>query len=450
MTIEVDVSAVPADVGLSRTILIPAVKATQGRRSFYNLTLSLLELVEAVELPDPEKPLADNRRVQKSRARSFAVDYLLGNADDYVWVCPPVMVRAEPGEITVHSTIKEFDNGTSWVLLEITRALVWAILDGQHRTLGFKLAFDELRESIRKSRALVNAERKDGATPEVLHKLESALAQNQRKMDELSQSHVAVTLVEAPSEVGRQMFVDIARNAKGVNPDFTVILDERSVVNRIAVDLAAQHPLLQGRVESGQSSRITAKSKELIGAKTVADIVRSVIVGTGRVGKRVEHEVARSEDGYRKQVAEFLDSLVASFGDLQDVMGGRVAAPELRKESLLGSGTMLRVLAIVWHKLRKGDPENGISPMAVGAIETYFKELDPYMRPFTDVETRDRVTGEVKVQYGMPLEDPLWMPTRSFLPGSRAPQARQGTIKSLSEEMADWARNGLPENAKNE
>lgn len=451
MTIEqVDVSEIPAEVGLSQTILIPAFKASQAGRTFYNLTLSLLELVAAVEMPDPDKPLPDNRRVQKTRAKNFAVDYVLGNADANVWVCPPLMVRCEPGEVKVHKTIKDFENGTAWVLLEMTRALVWAILDGQHRALGFKIALDELRDDIRKSRSLVNAEEKDGATPEVLAELKASLERNERKMAELAESHVAITLVEAPSSVGRQMFVDIARNAKGVNPDFTVVLDERSVVNRIAVELAAQHTLLQGRVEDGQSSRISAKSKELVGAKTVADIVRSVIVGTGRVGKRVEQEVASSEDVYLKQVSEFLDTLVASFADLQALIDGDVEAPELRHESLLGSSTMLRVLAIVWHKLREGDPENGVSPMPVGKIETFFRELDPHMRSFKDVKTTDRATGDTKTKYGMPTGHPLWMPTGSFLPGSKAPQARQGTIKSLSDQMAAWARNGLPDEAKDE
>jgi hypothetical protein len=31
-----------------------------------------------------------------------------------------------------------------------------------------------------------------------------------------------------------------------------------------------------------------------------------------------------------------------------------------------------------------------------------------------------------------------------FIPGTTAPQARQGTINSLSKTLVDWARNGIP------
>ena len=85
------------------------------------------------------------------------------------------------------------------------------------------------------------------------------------------------------------MFVDIADNAKGVNPDFTTNLDQRDVINRMASDLIDNHPLLKGRVELGQSSRMSAKNPNFIGAKSVADIARAVNLGvSGRVGKRVQ------------------------------------------------------------------------------------------------------------------------------------------------------------------
>jgi hypothetical protein len=35
----------------------------------------------------------------------------------------------------------------------------------------------------------------------------------------------------------KQMFVDIVNNTKGVNRDFTTILDQRDVINRIAAEL---------------------------------------------------------------------------------------------------------------------------------------------------------------------------------------------------------------------
>lgn len=227
-----------------------------------------------------------------------------------------------------------------------------------------------------------------------------------------------------------------------MNPDFTVVLDERSVVNRIAVDIANQHPLLKDRVETGQSKRISKNSLEFVGAKTVADIARSVFVGSGRVGKKKEADMAKAEDKYLGDVSDFLDSLVASFADLQDLTAGGVEAPELRQESVLGSSTMLRVLAIVWHELRATDGSE--KQMPVGKIEEFFRELDGHMRPFAEIKDTNPTTGEAETKYGMPLDNDLWMKTKAFLPGSKAPQARQGTISSLANQMVVWARTGVP------
>lgn len=83
---------------------------------------------------------------------------------------------------------------------------------------------------------------------------------------------------------------------------------------------------------------------------------------------------------------------------------------------------MLRVLAIVWHDLR----EAGIS---IGNVEQFFSELEPLMKFGPD---------------GIADDDPVWMKTGAFLPGSTAPQARQGTVAALAKSIEAWYFDGIP------
>ncbi|MCI0426282.1 MAG: hypothetical protein L0Z47_10650 [Actinobacteria bacterium] len=438
----IDTSSVPVDVGVSRTVEIPATRYRQGDRTFYSVTLSVADLIKVLELPDPHKPLEDNRVVQETRARAFGLEYLLRDDDRHGWICPPMIVRADPGELAVANVIHEFGNGTAWVVLQVSMTLAWRILDGQHRALGFDIAIKHCTERIRDLRDAIRKSESNGQPAEATAALRKELDSFEHKLRSVGDSHVSTTLVEASRDAGKQMFVDIARNAKGVNPDFTTVLDQRSVVHRIAMELAGSHPLLKDRVEHGQRARMSKTNPNLLGAKAVADIVHGVLVGSGRVGRRKEMEIARNESASAKRVSEFLDTLVAGFEDLRLVASGELEPVALREESLLGSATMLRVLAVVWHDLR--DPDDGAKPTPVGEIEEFFRSLAPFMRAFHDVEITDPVTGATETQRGIAPDDPLWMPTNAFRPGAKAPGATQGAIKDLSRAMIRWARSGSP------
>ena len=173
----------------------------------------------------------------------------------------------------------------------------------------------------------------------------------------------------------RQIFADIANNAKGIRPDFKVFSDQRDVVNRIAREVATEHPLFtEGGVEDGQSTSMSASNPKLIGAKNVADIVRSVHVGvTGRVGRRVDDELSSNEVLASRKVKNFLDTLLASFPELRQIVNGEITPIELRKESMLGYGTIYRVLAGVYYELKRAD--EGKSPFSESEIREVLKKL---------------------------------------------------------------------------
>jgi hypothetical protein len=116
--------------------------------------------------------------------------------------------------------------------------------------------------------------------------------------------------------------------------------------------VASSHVLLKDRVEHGQRARMSKNNPNLVGAKAVADIVKGVLVGPGRVTRVKELDIAKAESASQQKVVEFLDSLLTGFSEFQDIVGGTLDPLDLREKSLLGSATMLRVLAVVWHDLR--------------------------------------------------------------------------------------------------
>ena len=169
-------------------------------------------------------------------------------------------------------------------------------------------------------------------------------------------------------------------------------------------------------------------NENFLGAKGVADIVRAVLVGTGRVGVRVEDEISKNMARSTRRVEQFLDVLVAAFDDLRDIADNRQSPRDLRERSMLGSVTMLRVLAATYHALTKSDPASGKIAWSRAEVEDFFRKLAPHLR-------RIPITAK----------DKFWLDTKAFVSGGTAPMASQGSIKSLVSTMETWARNGLPD-----
>jgi DGQHR domain-containing protein len=429
MSVELDAKKL-GDIGAPKPIEVPATRYRQGRREMYHLTVTLAQLTQLIpKRPDPDKPIEGNRRVDPRRARKFG-DYVLERDN---WVSPAIIVRIPSGEVE-YTVAHEFPDSTAWGVLKIPLHVLTEILllDGQHRTLGTFIALDEINEKIRELRDGVDAAKEDENTP-VVAEMEKQLKKALSGRERLNKEHIAVDLAVVSTTQGKQMFVDIADNAKGVNPDFTTILDQRDVINRMASDLIDNHTLFEGRVELGQSSRMSAKNPHFIGAKSVADIARAVNIGiSGRVGKRVQDELTAELPAAVKRASAFLDVLVAAFPGLQEMVDGEIEPVELREEgsehrSMISSATMLRVLGGAYHDLTMPPKKEEIQPMSRSDIEVFFKSLAPKMR---DIPIEE--------------DDGFWMPTGAFLPGSTAPSARQGSMTALVRNVVGWAQNGHP------
>jgi len=395
----------------------------------FHITITLAQLTQLVpKRPDPNEPIEGNRRVDPARAKKFG-EYVLAKDD---WVSPAIIVRAPSGEVDFEPS-HQFEDGTAWGIIKIPLHVLTEILllDGQHRTLGTFIAVDEINERIRTKRDAVEAARAD-ENPPVIAAMEAGLRKLVDAREKLNREHIAVDLALVSTKQGKQMFVDIANNAKGVNRDFTTILDQRDVINRIAVDLIENHALLNDRVELGQATRMSPTNANFVGAKAVADIVRTVHVGvSGRVGARVEDELSRNLPEAVDKVEKFLDLLVAAFPDLQDMIDDELDPVDLRAEgsthrSMIASATMMRVLAGAYYELTR-KPASVRDPKAMkrSEIEVFFAALEPKMRLIPIAE-----------------DDAFWLPTGAFMAGTTAPQARQGTISALVRSLVAWARDG--------
>jgi hypothetical protein len=114
----------------------------------------------------------------------------------------------------------------------------------------------------------------------------------------------------------------------------------------------------------------------LVSAKTVADIVRATYVGVlGRVSKAQERS-ARDQQVVQ-DATQFLQALTKVLPELLTK-----SAAELRETSLTSSGTVLRLLAGVWHTVRASVSDTGDSAaprMTYDDFVAFLKKLQPHM-----------------------------------------------------------------------
>ena len=435
-TIDIETTEL-AGLGLTAKEDVLVLCSKQGPFIRYSLVMPPGVLIRSTKTPDPDQPFPGNRKVERGRAQKFA-DYLKVNAQSaHGWTCPPHQLRAHPSDIEFKKWVQE---QTGLAIVAIEKFRNWDIQDGQHRILGFNLFNDQMQQRVDDLRKLVTKSERNGDEPEVTKKLKRELrdADTTRRAI-LEDSMVEVVIVVAEESAHRQMFADIAMHAKGINPDFATVLDQRDPVHRIATDLMAGYSPLDGMVNDGQAGRTSSKSEHLFGAKSLADLCHGVIVGPGRVGKRVRDEIERNERLWADRIKDFLNALFESFPDLQRLRRDEIDAPTLRSESLLGSATMLRVLAIAWHELAYSEED----AKSVGEIKAFFAELEPHMRCFEDVEVENS-KGETITRKGLSATHPLWGPTGMFQHGNRAPSARQGDVNQFGRTVAGWGRKGIP------
>ncbi|MER7468756.1 DNA sulfur modification protein DndB [Streptomyces sp. NPDC097981] len=402
MSLSVDPSRLS---GVKRESTYLAVRSIQGGREVFSVRLPLTDVTALFPLPDAENPDEDNRRVNLRHAKEFGM-YLANPR----WVAPALLVRDaggctfEPlkgsnGEIG-YLTIPWTDSGLSLMLT----------IDGQHRILGIDL---EIKRVAHEIQGIDRALAKGGLKPDRVEKLNAEKERFVAELERMRSESIGVDIYrEKDGALARQMFVDVADNARGISAAVRSRFDSSKVANR-TLDHVIRHALLKGRVDMEQD-RMTKGSPHLIGAKHVADITRGVMFGTGRTSKA--KEAALEDNEVVAAVLDFLDCITEAFPDLAAVADGTLSPQVLRENSLLGSVGMLRVLAAVFHNLRAAGVE-------AEAITGHFRSLAPSMgAPVQEVSIwrKDPKTSE------------------SFEVGAYAPVMRQQNISYIVEAVTGW------------
>lgn len=346
----------------------------QGGRTVYSVDFSVRDIVTFLPKPDVDKPLdatATQRRIYPAHARDFGT-YVL---DDPEWVSPALLLRG-PDIFEFKDELQGVNTGsTQFGLLGIpkdARAEI-QIIDGQHRTLGFHLAWERLTEDIAKARATV-ARAKASAEPLVEVEAQERLRGLEDRRNSLANERVSIQIlvIEQP-EVARRIFVDINDNAKGITGSVKSRFDDRKVLSR-ALNRVLQNNVYVKDVVDLQNDRITGSSEYLLGAKHIGDMLRAVTVGNGRISKRLEDEL--DEVGMEGEFNSFIEVMFESFPPLAEFDNGDLSAPDLRQQTLIGSNVMLRVFAAAWYELKQRDWSEEDIAKAFGAFAT---EMSPVM-----------------------------------------------------------------------
>ena len=388
-----------------------ATRFVQGKRRVYGIELTPTEIAAYLPKPDPEKPTEGNRRVRKAHAAAFG-RYIREHEN---WVCPAIQLRAPD---IFDFDLREEVGKTEFGVLGIPRLARTdiRILDGQHRVLGIHLGLEAIAEELERERDGRARARKNGSPAELIRMHDGKIRALEVQRERLSTERLAVQIaIEDDATAYKQMFVDIADNALGISSSIRTRFDSRKVVNR-CVEPVSRHALLDGRVDAEQD-RIGAKNPNLVGAKHVAELIRTVTVGIdGRIGRRLEEELR--EDALAESANDFLDVLLEGFQPLADVADGKLLPEDLRKSSLLGSTSMLRVLAGVYHDLLEEgwEQEN---------IAEFFAKLNAHM------------AGPVAANSPWVTE----VPGEVFSEGALAPKARRQDLKLLVDTIVAWAKN---------
>src|SRR5882672_10764015 len=136
----ISTSPTPAMTGYEPVDRFYATRSTQGGRTVYSLDVSPSMIASGLlPRPDPDQPTEGNRQVRLGHAQGFA-RYFRENEH---WVSPSLMLRA-PDVFQFEAS--ERINGIQFGYLDIAKIDrgELRILDGQHRILGFYLAYESL------------------------------------------------------------------------------------------------------------------------------------------------------------------------------------------------------------------------------------------------------------------------------------------------------------------
>lgn len=307
--------------------VVLAQKISRANSNSYLFALPISIALELLEIPDPAFPFPDNQRVNKKHAMEFG-NYWEDHVHD--WVVPPLLLDCP--ETLTFKQVSTSKPGTELVELTLPKSdrEVLRILDGQHRILGWYLKKIDLDARLTDSNTSYNKAVIAGEKREAAVFLEH-IAQIEKTIDRLQNEKVSINLIDSLNQkMHQQFFVDIAKNALGINKTVQAKFDSSSIINRVTQSIIKNHPLLQDRIDLEKTS-CSGINPNLLTVVNISDITRGTCFG---VNRRV---TARRENNYQDEVLEanarrFLDIMVKNVPQLQLVVSGSLRSPDFREK----------------------------------------------------------------------------------------------------------------------
>lgn len=397
-----------------------AQRAMRGKhRKTYVLSLPLYLIGAYLPIPDPDVPFPGNRRVDRLHAEKFGA-YWRENED---WVSPPLLVDTT---VALHDNfVAKFEaGGVQFGVLRLHQNATsdFEILDGQHRILGWKIVGEKIAEELKSFRSKLQGARELGDI-EAQQRWQQRIDQTSLAQARFEKEFVTVEVLQGLSEDDhKQAFNDIATNAKGISKSVTVSFDRRSMINRVAIDVAERSPLLEDRVE-WEKDRVLGGNRNIVSGRNLADIVRHVALGiTGRMTKRREADM--NETAVSALAEKYFATLSDCFPQLRAIEVGELSVKELRDREMVLSPTVLRVLAGTFHNL------------AVNTADERVPRLSD--EGFQQVK---RLFGTLSDSMEYPLDD-RWYETGYFAEGAKSPGSRAQDLTGLTEVLTSWGAEG--------
>jgi len=345
----------------SAGIKIPAMKGQQGGRVMY-LCLTrnaVLNNFFPKEAEVPETPKAQ-RPYDPARAQQIA-DYMVRDREGFV-LGTLTYAMSMPG------SFEPAEDGASIGMLHIPLEATLRCVDGQHR-----------RGAIR-------------------HAMEA--------LEELRDDDTALLIyVEEELDARRQMFSDMNWHQRPVSKSINVGFDQRDPFARATQRLAANHPLLKGRVEEDRSS-VRGNSENIYTLGAVYDALGRLFTGAG--GRLRDKDKYGTEDDLYAAGNEFFTWLLNARDELQTVQKKPGETPDMRVKTILLSSTTLKMLASAVYILRQQAP---------GA------KLGSYTKKLADIDFGPKAT--------------IWKKAGFVSPGKSTPNARLQEIQAAAHAVAE-------------
>ncbi len=407
---------------------VTAQKISRGRGETYLFALPISLALKLLEIPDPAFPFEGNRRVNKGHAQSFG-DYWEKNEGG--WVVPPILLDSGRELVTREARTNSIFSKLVDIDFQEEKDPDIRILDGQHRIYGWYLKQLDLDSRLRDATTSFNKAIASGNN-ELIRSSDLTIQYLNHHLERLNIEYVAINLIDGLDQQSHeQFFVDIAKNALGINKTVQSKYDTRFVVNRVTKELYESHPLLVDRTEL-EKTKCSESNPNILSIVNISDIVRAICFG---INSRVtpDREATMQDETMLKVCSLFFDIMVKNFPSLEMIVKKRIEPKELREKYLIGSSTMWRCYAGSFYEFCVVlDTNNG----KVEIDESRLRKFEKMLR-------------SISVVSSYPINRD-WMSTEQFPhKESKAPHSRTQNLLAMVKLMTSWADSGEIFNPKN-